>query len=267
MRISTVIWVGVSLGAVSLPMACGSTFVEQTGTTTGAGGSTTTGAGGQSTSSTGSSTITATTGAGGSGGTVSAGGAGGSDVCQQACDKLKGECGVDVCAQIPDGKLPCPEYACVAQCFEATSCVEVYGCYQGGPAGDLPACLDACDTPPFKCQGPPDPGQKCRNCVMKTCAKEAIACNQDPACQPYAQCVMACAQSPDALACTNACGVDHPGANAVQGDLYQCTCSSCPACSPLDICSVASNDGGAGGSGGAGGLGGADGLGGAGGAN
>jgi hypothetical protein len=258
MRVGTVVLVAASLAAGSVFVACGSTVSETAGNgTSGAGGhaaTTTTGAGGghaTTTSSTSSTTASTTSSTATVTGTGGAGGAGG-DVCSQACDKLKTQCGVDACAQIPGGTLPCPQYACEAKCLEASNCGELFACYQGGPSGALSGCLDACNSP-IKCKsggggngaGGGGSGQQCGQCVAQKCFQQAMACNQDPNCKPYANCVLGCAQSKDVITCTNACGAKYPSQSAAQGDLYACTCSKCQACSMLDVCAIGGSDAGA----------------------
>jgi hypothetical protein len=134
------------------------------------------------------------------------------------------------------------------------SCMDLFACYQGGPAGKLPACLQACQAP-INCKGGGggqggaggggNNGQQCGTCVAKSCFQQALACYQDPGCKPYASCIQGCAQSPDIIACSNDCSSKYANGGQAQQELFACTCTKCSDCSALDICAI----GGAGGAG------------------
>ncbi len=87
---------------------------------------------------------------------------------------------------------------------------------QGESTGPVGSCDELAD-----CDG-------CAACsVGSSCAAAVSACTQDPQCQPYQQCVGACAEGDKA--CLDACEDMYPGGYETAWAQYDCAvCEACP---------------------------------------
>jgi hypothetical protein len=244
-----------------------STTSSGSGGATGGGG--TGGAGGEAaSSSTTAASSSSTTGGGGKGG---AGGA--PSLCDQACDHA-GMCGAPLCALADINCDSGMNYDCYATCILDASCAQIFTLADPQNADPkLAGCLQACLGGAGGGGGGGGMGgagggmggaggggtQACINCGFQNCQAEGFACNQDPECQPWLNCLQGC---PD-KACVDQCTQNNPKAEPESVAVQACLCKSCSSeCAVIDVCGM----GGAGGGGGAGGMGGAGGAGGMGGA-
>jgi hypothetical protein len=214
--------------------ACGSEV-----STSGAGGGSTSsgvggdgGAGGSANVSTTASTSTSSASTSEASTTTGVGGG----PCEQACAKVE-MCFGTGCAA---AGIDCtdPQYDCIGLCVLDASCADLLALAQNNPPPELAACVSAC-------QGG---DATCNQCLLDSSC--TAGCMDDPNCQDWGQCALACS-TPD---CFDACDTQYPDAAASYGPIYDCACTSCTAeCETvMDPCGQGTGGMGAGGMGGGG---------------
>jgi len=81
--------------------------------------------------------------------------------------------------------------------------------------------------------GPSAAGEACLACGAGACGASLRACEQNPECGPWLDCVMAC----DGAACSRACDARYSGLSRVYYGIYSCLCGSCSAeCQVTESC-------------------------------
>lgn len=227
MRVRTYAW--AVAGSVMVTVVG---FAGCNGTVTTAGTETTTSGSGGSmghsgvtvTVSSSSSTTTSAT-------TTSSSSSGGGTLCDQACAHVA-QCPGFTCSKIG---LDCTtmmsmQFDCVVSCIDNTPCSQL-------GLGTLQACQAQCNgmddggPPPFDGGPPPmdaGPSQQCIQCSSQSCQAQEFACVQDPTCQPWGQCAIACAQATlPSPGCFAACDAMYPQAKPTYDSFYTCLCSHC----------------------------------------
>jgi hypothetical protein len=180
-------------------------------------------------------------------------GGGGASVCDQACDRLEGCFGLDVC---PFLMVDCDTvgmgFDCPGECVLDATCEQLLTLtnLQSDPSKvdpELFACYNACNG---GAGGAGGGGMgDCNTCAGSNCFGPIQACNGAQECQDWLQCVQGCQDGP----CSDACDAMYAGAKPLFEPVYECVCNSCANdCSSFDPC----KNQGAGGAGG-GGMGGA----------
>lgn len=206
-------WLWLAGSVLLWSVACGDD--EAASTTTSNGGS----------SATGGSMVVTTTGPTTSsvGGDPSNGGHGGApgNPCEQACAK------VDMCAGFPGAcgviGVDCmdPMANCPAACINAADCPALLSLLGTSPDPTLATCIDDCNLGAGGGGGDTGSPVQCALCTFQNCQSQSQACNGEPDCQDYVQCVAACSTP----ACEADCLVAHPSTES--SELSSCVCGNC----------------------------------------
>lgn len=213
---------GLALVVAASAYACGSD-VTDTGSTT----STTASAGGSGGTTTVTSSTASSTGAGGF-----------ANVCEEMCNHLEVDCQLpNACGVVGpllnvDFDACMMEAECISNCLVDEDCATIGSIIGMNPDPMLIACVTGCQP------------NSCLGCVLNGCQTEAMACNAEPVCQAFIQCLAQC--GPGDAACTNMCANMNPSTETT--NLLNCANTNCPS-----QCLGQGGGGGAGGAGGAGG--------------